>query len=299
MSRVERFSQRTRQILAASQQEAEASRSPSIETAHVLLGILRSTDSVACRVLNDLRVNYDRVLPIVISAHPGEPSPTQPVIAPETKRLIESATKIARERRDPQIGSEHLLLALVKGDDKSIRYLMRQINLEPEVVRSCVERVLRDERPNDLAETKPFVDDSQGALELALEHEESEDLPTMPQPAEPPIRARVIKLVEDGKISAQEAAELLKAMRLAAVPLDDDVGYVLLPLGAVNFDDLRQRSVRVAWKARPGAPTGDVKLPFEQVQNNLLRFLSDAYQGSANARLDLDSAQGRLTISIE
>ncbi len=107
MSRVEKFSQRARQILAASQQEAEASHSPSIETAHILLGILRSTDSLACRVLNDLRVNYDRVLPIVISAHPGDPSPTQPVIAPETKRLLESATKIARERHDNHVGSEH------------------------------------------------------------------------------------------------------------------------------------------------------------------------------------------------
>ncbi len=295
MSRVERFSQRTRQILAASQQEAETSHSPSIETAHVLLGILRSSDSLACRVLNDLRVNYDRVLPFVISAHPGDPAPTQPVIAPETKRLIESATKIARERRDNHVGSEHLLLALVKGDDKSIRYLMRQINLEPEVVRSCIERVLRQERPNELADTKPFFSDSPPALEL----EESEDVPMMPQPAEPTIRARVIKLVEDGKISAQEAAELLKAMRLAAVPIADNQGYLLLPLGSVSFDDLRQRSVRFVWNARPGAPAGEVSLPFEQVQNNLLSFLNDVYQGNAGSRLDLDSAQGRLTISIE
>ncbi len=293
MSWVERFTQRARQILAASQQEAETSHSPSIETAHILLGILRSTDSLACRVLNDLRVNYDRVLPIVISAHPGDPSPTQPVIAPETKRLLDSATKIAHERHDHHVGSEHLLLALVKGDDKSIRYLMRQISLEPEVVRSCVERVLRQERPEDLAETKPFVDNSHLAVD------DTEDVSTMPQPAEPAIRARVIKLVEDGKISAQEAAELLKAMRLAAIPIADDQGYVLLPLGSVSFDDLRQRSVRFVWNARQSNAPTNVSLPFEQVQNDLLRFLHDAYQGNSGARLDLDSAQGRLSITIE
>ena len=293
MSWVERFNQRARQILAASQQEAEASHSPTIETAHILLGILRSTDSLACRVLNDLRVNYDRVLPIVISAHPGDPSPTKPAIAPETKSLLESATKIARERHDDHIGSEHLLLALVKGDDKSIRYLMRQISLEPQVVRSCVERVLREERPNDLAETKPFVDDSHLAVD------DTEDEAIMPQPTEIPIRTRVIKLVEDGKISAQEAAELLKAMRLAAIPIADDQGYLLLPLGAVSFDDLRQRSVRFVWNARQSSAPADVKLPFEQVQNDLLRFLHDAYQGNAGSRLDLDSAQGRLSITLE
>ncbi len=185
-------------------------------------------------------------------------------------------------------------MALVKGDDKSIRYLMRQISLEPEVVRSCVERVLRQERPeDDLAETKPFVDNSHLAVD------ETEDVPIMSDPAEPPIRSRVIKLVEDGKISAQEAAELLKAMRLAAVPLADDQGYVLLPLGSVSFDDLRQRSVRFVWNARQSNAPADVKLPFEQVQNDLLRFLHDTYQGKSGARLDLDSAQGRLTISLE
>ncbi len=288
MSRVERFTQRARQILGAAQEEAESSHSPSVETAHILLGILRITDSLACHVLNDLRINYDRVLPIVLSAHPGEPTPTKAVIAPETKRLLDSSTNIARERGDNYIGSEHFLLALVKGDDKSIRYLIRQLNIEPTVVRSCIERILQ-EHPDDLQETKPFQSSAEPA-----------DHQTMPLAAESNLRARVIKLVEDEKITAREAADLLKAMRLAAVPLDETSGYVLLPLDSVNFDELRQRNVHITLSdSTSNAITADITLPFEQAQNQFFRLLLDAYRGETGSRVDIDGAQGHMTISIE
>ncbi len=291
MSRVERFTQRARRILAAAQEETEKLRNSSIETPHLLLGMLRVEDSVAYRVLNELRISYDRVLPLVRSANPSEPSPpTQHDLSPEVRRLLESSVQVARQRGDQYIGSEHLLLALVKGDDKSIRYLMRQINLEPQVVRTCVERVLQEEKTADLPATKPFVQD-----EPMLEEDSQ---PVSAAQSEPNARAKVLQMVDSGKISAAEGAELLKAMRLASVPMPGSSGFLLMPMDDVNFDDLRQRSVRVVIRRGNGVAL-DVSLPFEQAQNELFRLMRGVYSGVQGALLDLDDGESRIQISLE
>lgn len=290
MSRVERFSHSARRILTAAQEEAAKLRSSSIDTPHILLGMLRVSDSVACRVLNELRIDYDRVVPIVRSANPAEPTaPKTQALAQETKRLLESAVDIARKRGEHGIGSEHLLLALVKGEDKSIRYLMRQIYLEPQVVRSCVERVLRD-GGDALPQTAPLVE------------EEPIEMQTGPlgQPGEMSARSRVLQMVEAGRISAAEAAELLKAMRYAALPVPGESGFVLLPLDNVNFDDLRQRTLRVVVL---DTGTEEVKtelsLPFEQAQSAIFSLLRDVYNGSQGTLVDLESGDDHLQISLE
>jgi hypothetical protein len=288
MSRVERFSQRARRILAAAQEEADTLRNNTIDTPHVLLAMLRVEDSVAYRVLNDLKIDYERVLPIVRGANPAEPTPPKTHdLAPETKRMMESAMQIARQRGDQFIGSEHLLLSLIKGEDKSIRYIIRQINLEPAVVRSCVERVLQQDK-TDLPTTKPF---HQGAPDLEAEPQAS---------SEPNMRTKVLDMVESGKITAPEAADLLKAMRFAAVPTLGTSGFVLLPLDQVNFDDLRQRSLRfVVVDKQTNEVKSEVVLPFEQAQNELFRLLRDIYNGTQGTLIDLEGDQDHLQISLD
>ncbi len=290
MTRVERFSHRARRILAAAQEEAEATRSSAIETPHVLLGMLRVPDSVACRVLNELRIDYDRTLPIIRSALPGEPNPVKNIgLAPETKRLLESSVDVARKRGEHWIGSEHLLLALVKGDDKAIRYLMRQINLEPQVVRSCVERVLQ-QGGDDLPGTEPLMDDDPTRMQTG----------PLGQESEPDTRMRVLQMVESGRITAMEAAELLKAMRYAAVPVPGEGSFVLMPLDAVNFDDLRQRSLRIVVRdGESNVIKAEVTLPFDRMQNEIFRLLRGAYNGSQGKLVDLDGGEDRLQISLE
>ncbi len=288
MSRVERFSQRARRILAVAQEEAETLRNSTIETPHILLGMLRVEDSVAYRVLHDLKIDYERVLPIVRSANPSEPTPPKSQeLSPEARRLMESAMQIARQRSDQYIGSEHLLLSLIKGEDKSIRYLIRQINLEPAVVRSCVERVLQQDKI-DLPTTKPFTH-SAPAME-----------PEPQTTAEPGARTKVLQMVEAGKITASEAAELLKAMRFAAVPTLGTSGFMLLPLDQVNFDDLRQRSLRfVVVENGSNTVKAEVVLPFEQAQNELFRLLRDIYNGTQGTLIDLEGDQEHLQISLD
>ena len=105
-------------------------------------------------------------------------------------------------------------------------------------------------------------------------------------------------MVNNGRISAAEGAELLKAMRLAVVPMSGDAGYLLLPLDGVNFEDLRQRILRFTVTGSNGART-EIMLPFEQAQAQLHSLLSAIYSGGQGKLVELGSGQNRITISLE
>jgi hypothetical protein len=289
MSRGERFTQSAREIMRAAQEEAVASRTGSIETPHMLLGCIKVRKSLAGHVLEDLKIDYDQVQRYVRAAHPAEPTPpTAYNLSRETRSLLDSAVAIARSRGDQHVGSEHILLAIVKGDDKSIRYLMRQINLEPEVVRNNVERLIQN-------------GSSDGALGSESDLTATQTVRAL-SPSQPEInaRSRVLNMVESGTISAAEGAELLKAMRFAAVPVTGSSGFILLPVDEVNFDDLRQRTLRIVITDRAtSAVKADISLPFEQVHAELFRLLGLVYDGSLGSLISLESGADQFQVSLE
>jgi hypothetical protein len=291
MSRAERFSQSARRTLAAAQEEAEALNSSTVDTPHILLGMLRVDESLAYHVLRDMKIDYDKVLNVVRGVLPSEPTPPKSrELAPETKRLLETSLQVARQRGDQDIRSEHLLLALVKGEDKSIRYVMRQINLEPNVVRSCVERVLEEGFP-----PPPSADEQEATIRTTPA--------AMIKQTDPSNRAKVLQLVETGKISASEGAELLKAMRFSAIPVPGSGGFVLLPLEDVNFDELRQRTLHLtitnAADDGNGDATAELTIPFEQAQAMLFKLLKDMYAGAHGTLVELNGGKDHLNISME
>ena len=114
--------------------------------------------------------------------------------------------------------------------------------------------------------------------------------PSMPNDSSP--RAKVLQLVESGRISASEAAELLKAMRFAAVPIPAESGFVLLPLDDVNFDELRQRTVRFAVEANGAG--AEIALSFEEAQAVIFQLLREVYGGAQGTLVDLDGGNQRL-----
>ena len=288
MTRAERFTQRAKEIMTAAQAEAETSKNSSVETPHLLLGILKVEDSLACRVLKDLRIEYDRVQPIVSAAHPSEPSLDKtPTLAADTRHILETAVDFARQRGDHHVGSEHLLLALVKGDDKPMRYLMRQINLEPQVVRSCIERALQKDGGDGAYGSDNDPTATQTVRSLS---------PSQPEPS---ARTKVLQLVEAGKISPMEGAELLKAMRFAAVPMPGTTGFILLPLDEVNFEEVRQRTLRFTITTKDtNAVKTEIDMSFEQAQTELFRLLNALYRNAPGAVFDVDGTVDDLHVSV-
>jgi len=145
-----RFSKRARRSLAYAQEEAGRLKRPYIGTEHLLLGLVREENSVACRVLRGLGVEGDKVRSSVeeISGQGerrvvGRPSLTQP-----TKRIIERAVGEARKMGNNYVGTEHLLLSLVEEGEGIAADILRNLGITSERVRSQTDQLVTQGRPS-------------------------------------------------------------------------------------------------------------------------------------------------------
>jgi ATP-dependent Clp protease ATP-binding subunit ClpA len=136
----ERFSEPARQVVVLAQDEARALGHRHIGTEHLLLGLLRERDGLAARVLGSLGVTVesvrDRVGEIVGA---GEfPVGNQIPFTPRAKKVLELSLREALVLGHNWIGTEHVLLGLVReGEGVGIRAL-RELGLADETIRSTV-----------------------------------------------------------------------------------------------------------------------------------------------------------------
>jgi ATP-dependent Clp protease ATP-binding subunit ClpC len=114
------FSERVRRILAMSREEAARLRHEYVGTEHMLLGILREGEGVASTVLANLAVDAEALRQVIEStiragAHQQTTGPDLPYTS-RAKKALECAMSEARELRHAYVGSEHLLLGLLREE---------------------------------------------------------------------------------------------------------------------------------------------------------------------------------------
>ena len=133
-NKLDRFTQRARRVLAFAQEEAERLNHSYIGTEHLLLGLLREETGVAGKVLRDLNVSSERVTELVERiTGPGRRTPFSKIdLTPRTKRVIELAVEEARRLGQHYIGTEHLLLGLVRQGDGVAIDILRQLSVSPD-----------------------------------------------------------------------------------------------------------------------------------------------------------------------
>ncbi|MBL8130569.1 MAG: ATP-dependent Clp protease ATP-binding subunit [Anaerolineae bacterium] len=145
-SKMERFTQRARRVLSLAQEEAEKLQHNYIGTEHLLLGLIREEGGVAGRVLRELGLDLRRVEDMVERLTRATPrtGTTQPELSPGTKRVLELAVDEARRMGHHYIGTEHLLLGLVRLTDGVAIDILRKLEVNPEEVRRQTRRVLQE-----------------------------------------------------------------------------------------------------------------------------------------------------------
>jgi len=152
---MERFTQRARRVLSLAHQEAERAAQGSIGTEHLLLGLLEEDGGVAGRVLRELGLDPDRVREMT-SRVSGEGAYTggRIELGPDTQQVLEQALDEARKMGHHYIGTEHLLLALVRGEGNAVEVL-RKLGVTADQIRRQVRRVLQEgaSSPSPVAET--------------------------------------------------------------------------------------------------------------------------------------------------
>jgi ATP-dependent Clp protease ATP-binding subunit ClpC len=142
---MERFTQRARRVLSLAHQEAERMRHNYIGTEHLLLGLIREEGGVAGRVLRELGLEAERVQEIVERlTGTGQYRGGKLDLSPGTQQVLEYAVEEARRMGHHYIGTEHLLLGLVRYGEGVAIDVLRKLGVTPEQIRRQTRRVLQE-----------------------------------------------------------------------------------------------------------------------------------------------------------
>jgi ATP-dependent Clp protease ATP-binding subunit ClpA len=143
---MEKFTQRAQRVLSFAQEEAERMQHGYIGTEHMLIGLMCEEGGVAGRVLRDLGLNQRSVRELVERMTRAEQrSQTEPlVLSADIKKALELAFDEARRMGHHYLGTEHLLLALVRPAQGVAVDVLRRLNVNPEEVRRQTRRVLAE-----------------------------------------------------------------------------------------------------------------------------------------------------------
>jgi ATP-dependent Clp protease ATP-binding subunit ClpC len=145
MASMERFTQRARRVLSLAHQEAERARQSNIGTEHLLLGLIDEEGGVAGRVLRELGMTSSRVREIIERVTSTDPAfdPSKIELAVDTQQVLEFAVDEARRLGHHYIGTEHILLGLVRVDGTAMEVL-RRLGVTPDQIRRQTRRVLNE-----------------------------------------------------------------------------------------------------------------------------------------------------------
>jgi len=153
----DKFTEQARKVLQRAQEEAQRLNHSDVGTEHLLLGLIRERDGLAGRVLNGLGASLPKVraqVEFVIGR--GElPTPPEVGLTPRAKRVIELAIAEARRLRHRVIGSEHLLLGILREGEGIGIGVLESMGIAPARIREALERVMAGGAPPAAGKAEP------------------------------------------------------------------------------------------------------------------------------------------------
>ena len=140
----ERFTERARQVVVLAQEEARTLKHNYIGTEHILLGLLREEEGLAARVLESLDITVERVRGQVVRivGSGEEVTSGQIPFTPRAKKVLELALREALSLGHNYIGTEHILLGLVRENEGVAARILLDFDADSEKIRNEVIRML-------------------------------------------------------------------------------------------------------------------------------------------------------------
>jgi ATP-dependent Clp protease ATP-binding subunit ClpC len=145
MAGMERFTQRARRVLSLAHQEAERAHHNMIGTEHLLIALIEEDGGVAGRVLREMGLETERVREMVMRlTGEGKTPPGEKLeLSADTQQVLELAVDEAHRLGHHYIGTEHLLLGLIRTEGTAMEAL-RRLGITPDEVRRQTRRVLQE-----------------------------------------------------------------------------------------------------------------------------------------------------------
>src|SRR5918912_3803048 len=146
----DKFTKRARRVLTFAQEEAQRLNHNYIGTEHVLIALTRDEEGVAGKVLREFGLDAARVRQVIEDiVGRGQAGPgTRLSLTPRTKRVIELAVDEARRMGHHYIGTEHLLLGLIREGDGIAVNVLKSLGVSPDKVRSNLAREVMNAAPS-------------------------------------------------------------------------------------------------------------------------------------------------------
>ncbi|MBE0480660.1 MAG: ATP-dependent Clp protease ATP-binding subunit [Dehalococcoidia bacterium] len=154
-NRFDKFTERARKVLALAQEEARRFNHNYIGTEHILLGLVREEEGMAAKILSNLGVGLNKVRAAVeFIIGRGEGATQNEVgLTPRAKKVIELAVDEARFLGHQYIGTEHILLGLLREGEGVAAGVLESLGVSIERVHSELNRALSQATPHTTART--------------------------------------------------------------------------------------------------------------------------------------------------
>src|ERR1700748_3799642 len=137
----ERFTDRARKVMQLANQEAQRFNHEYVGTEHVLLGLIKEGSGVAANVLKNLDVDLRKIrneVEKIVQAGPDMVTMGKLPQTPRAKKVIEYAIEEARNLNHNYVGTEHLLLGLLREQEGVAAQVLMNLGLKLEDVREEV-----------------------------------------------------------------------------------------------------------------------------------------------------------------
>ncbi|MGO9778818.1 MAG: Clp protease N-terminal domain-containing protein, partial [Streptosporangiaceae bacterium] len=140
----ERFTDRARRAVVLAQEEARLLNHNSIGTEHILLGLIREGGGVAARALESLGISLEAVRRQVEEiVGPGQQAPSGHIpFTPRAKKVLELSLREALQLGHNYIGTEHILLGLIREGDGVAAQVLVKLGADPTRIRRQVLQLL-------------------------------------------------------------------------------------------------------------------------------------------------------------
>jgi ATP-dependent Clp protease ATP-binding subunit ClpC len=171
----ERFTDRARYVVVLAQEEARMLDHIYIGTEHILLGLIHEGEGVAAKALESLDISLEEVRQQVEEIiGQGEAAPTGQIpFTPRAKKVLELSFREARQLGHDHIGTEHILLGLIREGDGVAAQILQKLGADLKRVRRTVIQELSGSpavRYGEMPSPSPF-DEREKILLSLLIHE--------------------------------------------------------------------------------------------------------------------------------